>query len=361
MGLWVLCVYSTNSLDLSWLPSPRTLLGLVALGLFLIVRVGLNTWFHKYTGWFRQDRLLRREAEAAVRLAKLHLRGHIVATARSTSGEADDPMIREACADLERALRRGTPSRVVSCLDCLLFMLGSPKQLPTKGSVREFLESIAFAVLLTQLVHALVLELVAIPSGSMLPTLQFGDRIVVNRLRYGLRLPGTNRRWLVKQRHPERGDVVSFVLRQTPKRKQISRIIALSGDTVHRCGGQVLVNHQPLARQEVSESCEYDDYESELPHAALRHQRCIAYRERSGKQSYLTISKLPEGVARPACSKEQRVPDGQVFVIGDYRDTVSFLGLVPESAIEGKVWLIFWSAGDKTSVRWERMFERVHQ
>lgn len=361
IGIWVLVVYATNSLDLSPLPSPRTIQGLVALGLLLIVRAGAFTWLHKYIGWVRQDRFLRRDAAAALRLAKRHLRRTGTATELRRSGDAEDQMLREACARLQQALRIGFPSRVISCLDGLLFVLGSPPQLPIKSSVREFLESIAFAVLLTQLLNALVVEWVEIPSGSMLPTLQFGDHVVVIRMRYGLRLPGTDHRLFAKQARPQRGDVVSFVFPQAPKRRQIGRIVALSGDTVQRCGSELFVNHQALIRQQVSASCEYYDYESELPHAALLHRGCIAYREHCGRESYFTISMVQEGVAPSVCGEEQSVQEGHVFVVGDNRDTVSLVGLVPESNIHGKVWLNFWSTGDKTSVRWERMFRRIHQ
>lgn len=186
----------------------------MALGLLLIVRAGAFTWLHKYIGWVRQDRFLRRDAAAALRLAKRHLRRTGTATELRRSEDAEDQRLREACARLQQALRIGFPSRVISCLDGLLFVLGSPPQLPIKSSVREFLESIAFAVLLTQLLNALVVEWVEIPSGSMLPTLQFGDHVVVIRMRYGLRLPGTDHRLFAKQARPQRGDVVSFVFPQ---------------------------------------------------------------------------------------------------------------------------------------------------
>ncbi|TNF80824.1 MAG: signal peptidase I, partial [Gammaproteobacteria bacterium] len=69
-----------------------------------------------------------------------------------------------------------------------------------------------------------------VPSGSMQPTILIGDRIVVDKLAYDLRIPFTLRR-LARWHDPERGDVVTF---PSPKDEQllVKRIVGIPGDVV---------------------------------------------------------------------------------------------------------------------------------
>jgi signal peptidase I len=58
-----------------------------------------------------------------------------------------------------------------------------------KSAVREYLEAFGLAVILAVVMRSSIVQAYVIPSGSMIPTLQIGDHILVNRLRYGLRVP----------------------------------------------------------------------------------------------------------------------------------------------------------------------------
>ena len=62
-----------------------------------------------------------------------------------------------------------------------------------KSELREYVESIGVAVLVAVLLRAVVVEAFKIPSGSMLPTLQIGDHIFVNKFIYGPVLPSPSR------------------------------------------------------------------------------------------------------------------------------------------------------------------------
>ena len=57
-----------------------------------------------------------------------------------------------------------------------------------KSTVREYFESIVIAVILALFIRTFVVQAFKIPSGSMLPTLQIGDHILVNKFLYGPRL-----------------------------------------------------------------------------------------------------------------------------------------------------------------------------
>ena len=69
---------------------------------------------------------------------------------------------------------------------------------------------LAKALLLALLIRTLFIEPFRIPSGSMLPTLQIGDQIFVNKFIYGVRIPFANMVPFPIVRTPERGDVIVF-------------------------------------------------------------------------------------------------------------------------------------------------------
>lgn len=78
-----------------------------------------------------------------------------------------------------------------------------------------------------------------VPSGSMLPTIDLGDRILVNKLAYGLRVPFSN--WyLIESEGPQNGDVV---ICESPEDGEvlIKRVVGCPGDIVTIRGRRVLV------------------------------------------------------------------------------------------------------------------------
>ena len=120
-----------------------------------------------------------------------------------------------------------------------------------KGTTREYVEAIAFAVLVALGVRAFVIEAFKIPSPSMYPTLNVGDNIFVNKFVYGPLMPFTNRR-LYNGRLPERGEIVVFVYPQDPSKDFIKRVVGLPGDRIRvHPDGVVEVNGRPLSRCQV--------------------------------------------------------------------------------------------------------------
>jgi signal peptidase I len=114
-----------------------------------------------------------------------------------------------------------------------------------KSELREYVESIGVAVLVAILLRAVVVEAFKIPSGSMLPTLQIGDHIFVNKFIYGPVLPFTSTR-IVPRMPPSRGDVIVF---ENPdhgpsdeREDYIKRVIALPGDILEADGGHPIIN-----------------------------------------------------------------------------------------------------------------------
>src|ERR671930_2137475 len=80
-----------------------------------------------------------------------------------------------------------------------------------KSQVREYAEALAVALLLALVIRTFVVQAFKIPSGSMLPTLQIGDHILVNKFLYGLRLPYPFEKVIVQWGQPHEGDVIVFI------------------------------------------------------------------------------------------------------------------------------------------------------
>ena len=66
------------------------------------------------------------------------------------------------------------------------------------------------ALVLALFIRTFIVQAFKIPSGSMIPTLEIGDHILVNKLSYGLRMPFLER-YLFQYSTPSRGDVVVFI------------------------------------------------------------------------------------------------------------------------------------------------------
>jgi signal peptidase I len=110
-----------------------------------------------------------------------------------------------------------------------------------KSWLREIAEIILTAFILAFFIKVFIFELYKIPSGSMIPTLLVGDRIIVVKYVYGARLPGINIR-LPGLREPKRGEIVVFKSPEDPGKSFIKRFVATGGETVEIKDGKILVN-----------------------------------------------------------------------------------------------------------------------
>jgi len=110
-----------------------------------------------------------------------------------------------------------------------------------KSTFREYAEAIIIALVLALLIRTFVVQAFKIPSGSMEPTLEIGDHILVNKFIYGIKIPFTSLR-LFPLEKPKRGDVVVFIYPLDPSKDFIKRVVAVEGDTVQIINKKLIIN-----------------------------------------------------------------------------------------------------------------------
>lgn len=189
-----------------------------------------------------------------------------------------------------------------------------------------------------------------IPSGSMIPTLQVGDRVLVDKLSLGVNLPLVENK--LAARSPSRGDVVVFAQPVTGT-DLIKRVVAVAGDRVELVDGQVRVNGEPVARRPLGPVQHFDWDET---NQRWYQQKFQAFSESAGQTHFTTLSLRSGGDFGPVA-----VPPGHVFVLGDNRDNSNdsrFWGFVPIERVRGKARRVIWSTGPD-GPRWSRFFQHI--
>jgi signal peptidase I len=109
----------------------------------------------------------------------------------------------------------------------------------------EWLRSVLLIVLVITSFRSAVADWNDVPTGSMKPTIFEGDRIVVNKLAYDLKVPFTTRRLLAWD-DPQRGDIVVLYSPADGKRL-VKRVVGVPGDTIAMNDDRLVVNGEPLA------------------------------------------------------------------------------------------------------------------
>ena len=183
---------------------------------------------------------------------------------------------------------------------------------PRNASLRSAVEWVAVivgALVVALVVKTFLFQAFYIPSESMEPTLEKGDRVLVNKLSYDLH-------------DVNRGDVIVFELDdedvgQDGIRDLIKRVIGLPGDTIETRDGAVFINDQKLS-------------EPYLPDGTL-----------TGDPSVGSNPEIPRQV----------VPDDHVFVLGDNRANSAdsrypYRGPIPIDDIVGRAFVLVWPPGD---------------
>ncbi len=235
---------------------------------------------------------------------------------------------------------------LISYQDCEVLPLAITQ---TKKSIyREYLEAIVIAVILALFIRTFVVQAFKIPSGSMLPTLQVGDHLLVEKFIYGIRIPSLtfygkkipfSGRVIMPMEKPRHGDVIVFIPPFDNSVDYIKRVIGIPGDTIEIRNKKVYINNRL----------------SSNPHAHFTSDLVLP--ATSGpRDNYGPIT----------------VPEGKLFVMGDNRDDSNdsrFWGFVDQQDVLGKAFIIYWSWDLDTpffslqrleSIRWRRFGKIIH-
>ena len=179
-----------------------------------------------------------------------------------------------------------------------------------KSTLREYVEAFGMAILLALFIRTFLVQAFKIPSGSMLPTLQIGDHLLVNKLLYGLRIPIIGKR-VFQVFTPQHDDVIVFIFPEDRSKDFIKRVKAVAGETIEIRNKAVYINGEKV-----------DD-----PHAY-----------------FAPDSKVIPGNVRDNFGPFT-VPEGQVFVMGDNRDhshDSRAFGPIDDDLVVGRAFVKVW-------------------
>jgi len=192
-----------------------------------------------------------------------------------------------------------------------------------------------------------------VPTGAMKPSILEGDRIIVNRLAYDLKVPFTRLR-LTEWGSPTRGDIVLFRSPEDGK-LLVKRVVGLPDETIELRGGRLFIDEVPAT------------YTQALPEAT----EWIAENDRS---SYFFATESMNGRRYPIMITidvpvmaygPSKIPESHYFVLGDNRSNSRdsrWFGSIERNAILGRATAVALSADpdDFYLPRWKRFFTSLH-
>ncbi len=209
-----------------------------------------------------------------------------------------------------------------------------------------------FPVIITVfLLRSFLFEPFKIPSGSMIPTLQVGDLILVNKFTYGVRLPVINTK-LTEGNAPQRGDVMVFRYPPKPSLDYIKRVVGLPGDEVAYLNKQLSINGKPVSKialpiyfdkDAMGYSKQFEETFGERKFRLLNDDRRPAFIP--GTEEFPFKENCRYSVEGVSC----KVPEGHYFMMGDNRDNSldsRYWGFVPDRNIVGKAFFVWMNFGD---------------
>jgi signal peptidase I len=200
----------------------------------------------------------------------------------------------------------------------------------SRSVVREYLEAALWALVLTAVLRAFVIQAFRIPSESMRDTLLVGDFLFVNKFEYGPKIPFTHVR-LPGLHPPRRGDVIVFQFPQDPSKDFIKRCVAVGGETVEIREKQLYVNGEKLDEPYVRHT------DPNIRPAGFD------FRDNFGPFT---------------------VPKGEMFMMGDNRDNSNdsrYWGTLPMDLVKGRAMFLYWSwDSDRNWPRWGRLLDIIH-
>lgn len=199
----------------------------------------------------------------------------------------------------------------------------------------DYARSFFPVLLIVVFLRSFVAEPFRIPSGSMIPTLEIGDFILVQKYAYGVRLPVVHTK-IMDVADPQRGDVMVFRYPSDPSINYIKRVIGLPGDRISWTEDkQLIINNQKVVYSELQQLKVDTPYGTAVARILNEKLPSEVGEVEHAIQIFSNKTKATHAV----------VPENSYFVMGDNRDNSSDSrrwGFVPEKNIVGKavfVWM----------------------
>lgn len=242
----------------------------------------------------RLDRRVRAEAKGVLRDAAASL-----GRKQGLAGE-DRVRLERAAAALSVAVKADDLAAIRRALPAVDAAVDKAMHAVKKSPSREYGESIGVALVIALLLRAFMVEAFKIPSASMVPTMEIGDFIFVNKVIYGVHIPYTDVK-LFELRKPRRGEVIVFKQPCTPERDFIKRIVAVEGDSVEVRCDVLWINGQRVDETLVDPDCTFWNVPESS--ADWHTDRCSHYRAHLGDESF----SLYHDRERPAAEAAQKL------------------------------------------------------
>lgn len=192
----------------------------------------------------------------------------------------------------------------------------------------EYSKSFFPVLFIVFFLRSFLVEPFQIPSGSMIPTLEVGDFILVNKFAYGVRAPVLNKE-MIPIGKPQRGDVMVFFPPHAPETYYIKRVIGLPGDSITYNNHQLTINGKVVEEKLIAQ----------LPAGAPVLKMTS---EKIDDKTFTTHKYLRP--SRLSMQGSWVVPAGHYFMMGDNRDNSldsREWGMVSEDAIVGKAFAVW--------------------
>lgn len=216
----------------------------------------------------------------------------------------------------------------------------------------EEYRTLFFFLVVMVLFRSAVADWNQVPTGSMKPTILEGDRVVVNKLAYDLKVPFTS--WEVgRWADPILGEIVTFYS-PADDRLLIKRVIGTPGDTIAMRNNQLFINDEPATYGELDQEIvrQLDLYQ--------RHSHSF-FVEQYGSHRYPVMLKPAEPNHYNSFGPLQ-VPEDHYLMLGDNRDSSldsRAIGLVPRERITGRAHTVAFSV-DYEAYYLPRMDRFIH-
>lgn len=192
------------------------------------------------------------------------------------------------------------------------------KYIISKLKDKKVQKKILIYFLIAASIRTTLVETFKVPSESMIPNIEKNDYFVLNKTKYGLKIPLTemfdNSLYLYKRKDPRHGDVIVFK-HTSVNMNFVKRIVGIPGDKIRIKNEKIFINDKEIIRSKVSENI-YKEYNNGSEYTVRIDS------EVKDEQFYFVV------------------PDNCYFVMGDNRNhsyDSRYWGFVPFKVIKGKL------------------------